>query len=401
MAAPYDWTALKGRWEAHAVALGKDPRELTRDELKRVPGFGNCFNTRASDKARGAMVFREAKATLFPEPVPQPVHPRGHRVRGVSSLIDSEGNLKAQWIKTDREKEQREEALKRILEELPALLPVRETVSAEPPRHASSDLLAIYPQGDPHCGEMAWREDAGDDFDLAIFERFQLRAAHYLASQGGRTKRAVLVSLGDYFHANNAKNRTPQSGHQLDVDSRYAKQIRVGVRTMICTIEALLAHHETVGVICQGGNHDPESSLWLSVAIDAYYHSEPRVTVDLSPAAFHYLRHGKCLIGVTHGDKTKPQDLEGIMAHDRAKDWSSTEHRMWLTGHIHHKTVHEFRSCTVESFRTMAARDHYAESHGYRSRRDAQKILLHAEHGEVARFVADYRFLQALEGEAA
>lgn len=394
---PYDWAAIRAAWESYAESCGKHPRDCTRDELKTaIPGFGHAVDTyKESSRERGARHFRDAKAELFPPSVPAPVHPRGHYLKGVSSFVDGEGNLRRQWIKTDKAKEAREDLLRRVIEEMPTLVPVRETVSASPPEHLSEDIMAVYPMGDPHVGMLAWHGDAETDFDLKTVERLMLAAAHYLATQGGPSKRAALINLGDYFHANDQTNRTPGHGHQLDVDSRYGKTIRVGLRIAICMIEVLLAHHETVDVFNAIGNHDKEPALWLAVALDAYFAKEPRVRVDLSAGAAAYLHFGKCIIGITHGDRLKFNELESTMAYDCREQWSETEHRYWYTGHIHHRSAQDFKSCTVESFRTLAARDAYAQGHGYRGRRDMQKILLHAEHGELARFIADHRLLEA------
>lgn len=83
---------------------------------------------------------------------------------------------------------------------------------------------------------------------------------------------------------------------------------------------------------------------------------------------------------------------------DRAKDWGETIHRYWYTGHIHHESKKEFPGCVVESFNTLAPADSYAHSGGYRARQNMKCVVLHKEHGEVARHTVSP---DMLEGEAA
>jgi hypothetical protein len=152
-------------------------------------------------------------------------------------------------------------------------------------------------------------------------------------------------------------------------------------------VETALAKHRTVTVFCEIGNHDDVGSLWLSHALAMYYEHNPRVTVETSPAKFHYYRFGKCLIGATHGDTGNPQRLQGVMAADRPEDWGATKHRVWLTGHIHTRTQVEFPGVMWETFRTLAPADAWARAAGYRSGRDMTSIVFHAEYGELGRHV--------------
>ena len=160
---------------------------------------------------------------------------------------------------------------------------------------------------------------------------------------------------------------------------------------MVDMIHLALKKYPEVEVINAIGNHDDHSAVMLSAFLSAYFSDEPRVTVQPTTAKFHYVKFGKCLIGVTHGDTIKHNDLGELMATDKAEDWGSTEHRMWFVGHIHHSRKTELRGCTVESFRTLAAKDAWHAAKGYRSGRDMNAIVLHKDYGEVARYRCDIR----------
>jgi hypothetical protein len=325
---------------------------------------------------------------------PTDVVPQGHNLKGVSTLVREDGTKALQWIKTAGEKERREEALKRILADLPATVPKRKGKIPRP-KGSDKDLLAVYPMGDPHIGCLSWLPETGESYDLTIAQRRHESAMRYLVTQGPPARQALIVNLGDYFHSDNSLNRTARAGNALDVDGRFAKVLRAGVNLFITMIDTALEHHRDVHVICATGNHDDHTSIMLSVALDCYYSNEPRVTVDMSPAKHRWYRFGKNLIGVTHGDTVKHGELEGVMASERARDWGETTHRFWYCGHIHTARLYEFRGCTVETFRTLASRDAYAVGAGYNAGRDMHRKTLHRDGGVRQTSIVDVGMLAA------
>jgi hypothetical protein len=165
--------------------------------------------------------------------------------------------------------------------------------------------------------------------------------------------------------------------------------MQVGLRALIHIIKRALEKHAEVIVRIVKGNHDPNSSFALALALDAYFHADERVRIDLSPAVHWYLPFGKVLLGVTHGDQAKARDLPGIMAADRPELWGASTFRRWLAGHVHHDRVEEFAGATVEYFRTLAGSDAWHAGMGYRAGRDMRCIVFHREFGEVERHRVD------------
>jgi len=238
--------------------------------------------------------------------------------------------------------------------------------------------------GDHHLGMLSWDKETGEDWDMDIAERMLCDAVDALVGLAPETDEAMIVNVGDFFHADNYEGTT-KSGHALDVDTRWSRLVRVGIRTMKRCIETALTKHARVRVINEIGNHDERTSIMLSLALLEFYSNDDRVTVDESPSPFHYYRFGKNLIGVTHGNRVKAADLPGVMAADRAEDWGATEFRRWITGHVHHDQTKEYRGCIVETFRTLAAKDAWHHASGYRSGRDMKCLVLHTDHGEILR----------------
>lgn len=309
--------------------------------------------------------------------------PDGYNIQGVSQYDP----VNRRWVKTNADKEWQMELFRQAVEVLCADVKPLPLIAA--PRHTESDLLNVIPMGDPHFGLQAWGRESGEDFDLKAAESLTLGAVDRLIQSCPKAETCIILPLGDIFHANDQKNVTPGHGHQLDVDSRYQKIMMVGVLTFRHAVIRALESHQKVVVRFVKGNHDPEASFGLAVAIAAFFHDNPRVTVDLSPSAFWYYKHGKTLIGATHGDTVRHEGLLGVMASDKAEWWGQTKHRYWYTGHVHSQNVREYPGVVCESFRTLAAKDAYASGHGYRAGRDMLCITHHVEHGEIERHRCD------------
>jgi hypothetical protein len=319
--------------------------------------------------------------------------PDGFRVKGTSTAYTADG-IAIQWVKTERDGNRAEEiareAIAVLTESVQGLAPLTAA-----PAYALPDILAVYPFGDPHVGLYTWAKECGNDFDLEIGRKLTLGAVDRLVSSAPPAETAILLLLGDVYHMNDQTNQTPAHRHQLDVDSRFVKVLQVGIETYRHAILRALQKHTRVIVKAVPGNHDPQAIWALAFTLAAYFSNEPRVEVDLGPSKFWYFKFGKVLIGSTHGDTAKHEQLGGIMACDRAEDWGVTKHRYWYTGHVHSKGVKELPGVVCESFRTLAAQDAYAAGHGYRAGRDMCCIVHHRDHGEIERHRCDVGMLEA------
>ena len=255
----------------------------------------------------------------------------------------------------------------------------------KPPNHYDADLLTVIPMGDPHFGLMTWAKEVGEDFDLKIAESLTFAAVDRLCSLTPSSETAMLLNLGDFYHADSSTNRTPQSGNALDVDGRFQLIAQVGLRAMVRCVRRLLEKHSKVIVRNNRGNHDPHQAFMLSLALEALFSNEPRVHVEMTPASFYYFRFGKTLIGSTHGDGAKLADLPLIMATDVPNDWAAATWRVWHCGHFHHDQLKDHPGCTVETHRTLATNDAWHKHAGYRSGRDMKAIIYSRDHGEISR----------------
>lgn len=318
--------------------------------------------------------------------VPEPFY-----VKRRSQFLDGDGNVKHEWLISEQDADAKKLMVQEALEAMAQNLP--KINARNKPDYVNADLMAVYPLGDPHIGMMAWGEESGQDWDLKIAEKYFCEVFDKLVKRAPACSEAVIVNLGDFFHADNLEAVTTRSGHSLDVDGRFAKMVRVGVKIIRQMIESSLQHHDKVRVINATGNHDDTSAMFLSVCLANIYENEPRVIIDTSPAPFHYFTWGNSLFGVHHGHSCKAERLPGVMAADQPKLWGASDYRYWLTGHIHHDTLKEYAGVTVESFRTLAAKDAYAAWGGYRAGQDSKALIVSKDGGIVERYIVNIKAL--------
>jgi hypothetical protein len=317
----------------------------------------------------------------------------------LSTLYDAEGNVTQQWVAEKPEAKAQAKAWQDYAKELTEGLPRVELIKPVP-KPNGKDLLAVYPVSDHHMGMLSWHEETGESYDLKKSEDLLVRATNYLLEASHHCQDALVTFMGDFMHYDSFEQVTPTNKNKLDSDTRFPKLVRAAIRSMRYVIESAAQVHKTVHVIVEVGNHDISSSIFLMEAMKNIYEDNPRITIDTSPKHFHYFRYGKNLIGTYHGHArtVKMQDLPGIMATDMAKDWGETAYRFWLTGHVHHDQVKDFKGCRVESLRVLPPNDAWAHQMGYRAQRDMKSIILDKSYGEVARHTINPERLRALKG---
>jgi hypothetical protein len=308
--------------------------------------------------------------------------PEGHTIKGVSALVGADGREVQRWVKT-READKASDNLDAIKDAF-CDLKGRATLGA-PAKAADADLLTLYPIPDLHFGGRAWAQETGENWDLDIAIKTVRECMGDLVSQSRPAQHAVLLGLGDLFHTNDRTNMTPRSGHILDVDGRWAKVYKAGTRVIVDLISLVAERHLEVEIRMLPGNHDPDASVTLSVALALYFEKHKRITVNDSPSMHYYRRFGKVLFGATHGHTMKPDAMAMMLAADCPEDWGKSKFRHLFFGHVHHEMAKEIGAVRVESFNSPAGRDAYAAAGGWRAGRSFQALTFHRERGEIGR----------------
>jgi hypothetical protein len=317
--------------------------------------------------------------------------PDTQSLRGVSTLYDAEGNVKAQWVKSQSDNADKASKLRAIFDGFIEQIPKAKPVNA--PTVAQNDLLNCYVITDYHLGMLSWGEETGDDWDTNIAEELLVNWFATAIKQAPKAETAVFAQLGDFLHWDGMDAVTPASKHLLDADTRFQKLVRVAIRVMRVVISRLLAKYPKVHIIAAEGNHDPASSIWLREWLSAFYADDPRVTVDVSPDPYYCVEHGKTSLFFHHGHKRKPTNVDAVFTSKFRDVFGRTKHSYAHLGHMHHRHQLETNLMVVEQHRTLAASDAYASRGGWISGRDAQVITYHAEHGEVGRIVVSSKMV--------
>lgn len=307
--------------------------------------------------------------------------PDGHVVKGESVLLDPDNRVLAKWIKT------REGAGEGLVDALKEAFDSYDGMAGTVPLPLvlNNDLLTVYPIPDLHFGMYGWAQECGADYDVEIASKIITESLNDLIERSAPSTKAVILGLGDHFHANDSKAATPGSGNRLDVDTRWARVFGLGARLTTLLVDMVARKHKYVEVKFLPGNHDPDSSMALTVALSLFYSKNDRIYVNDDPSIAWYYRFGKVLMGATHGHSMPPARMAMILANDRAKDWGETEYRHLFYGHFHRRTAEEIGPVIVESFASPAARDAWNANSGYRSGRRMTAITFHKDFGEISR----------------
>jgi hypothetical protein len=308
----------------------------------------------------------------------------GMHVNGVSSYVDSEGNVKGQWIKESVEEKSRLEALvkamKKTVKKFDSKPVIEKTVDISDRR-----IMVKYPFADAHIGLLAKKSEVGADWDLEKSKEVYLRAMQRLVDSAPNSEIGLILDLGDMVHVADSTGKTRWHGHVLDVDGNLEEIYEAALFIVTSMIDLALEKHDKVVFRKTIGNHDGDTSIALGVFLKQIYKNNPRVAIDAGSNLYWWYKWGKTLHFSTHGHTVKQKDLPEIVSHDCKSVWSDCDYVYVDTGHIHHQNVIETRSCICESHNSMVPGDSYNYGSGYRSGRLLKSIVYDIEHGEVCR----------------
>ncbi len=354
----------QGSGRKAATALGL-PKSTVNDTINRVRGYA---------AAKG----------YAPENGMTNEVPKTFNVKKVSTLHDSEGGIKAQWVIAEPEKVSIEEAVKAAVDVYKDTLPVFDAVTA--PETTYDDLLTTYVTNDLHLGALVAESETGEANNLELGIEQSKRAVEHLIRSAPESRCAIVLDLGDLTEARGYSNLTEKGGHLLDVSSRYPDVLRAAYELLSYFVGLALTKHEVVYFYNVGGNHDNHTSLAVREVMRVMFKDNPRVIVDDTPTPIKYHQHGATLLQFFHGDKMKMAAAGEVMAHDCMDIISQTKHRYGLCGHFHKDQVVDSRLSRTESFRSTTVLNEWATGHGFRGGLGTmQAITYSTDHGEVNR----------------
>ena len=246
-------------------------------------------------------------------------------------------------------------------------------------------LLVIDP-ADIHIGKLCDAFETGEDYNSQIAVQRVLEGVQGILdkSAGFHIDKILFVGGNDILHIDTPR-RTTTSGTPQDTDGMWYRNFLTAKQLYVEILEKLIALAD-VHFVFNPSNHDYTHGFFLADVIRTHFRKATNITFDCSLQHRKAYRYGENLIGTTHGDGAKQQDLPLLLATEFPQDWSLTKHRYVYMHHVHHKLSKDYQGVTVESLRSPSGTDSWHHRNGYQHAPKAiEGFLHHKKHGQIAR----------------
>ena len=250
----------------------------------------------------------------------------------------------------------------------------------------SGDHLLVVDPADIHIGKLCDSFETGNEYNSEIAVKRCLKGVDGILekSRGFNIDKIMFVGGNDVLHIDTPK-RTTTSGTPQDTDGMWYGNFLKAVE-LYKNILDKLSTIAPVHFVYNPSNHDYTNGFFLCQLIEAYYSNNDNITFDVDIKHRKYFRYGNNLVGTTHGDGAKMQDLPNLMAYESPKYWGLTKHHYFFTHHLHHKLSKDLIGCTIEALRSPSGTDGWHHRNGYTGVPKAvEGILIHKDFGQVAR----------------
>lgn len=247
-----------------------------------------------------------------------------------------------------------------------------------------SHLLVVDP-ADIHIGKLSTSFETGEQYNNQIAVKRVIEGVQGILDkvQGFNIDKILFIGGNDILHID-TPNRKTTAGTPQDTDGMWYECFLIAKQLYIDVLQMLLSVAD-VHFVFNPSNHDYTNGFFLADVIQTYFKDCNNITFDCSIAHRKYYVYHTNLIGTTHGDGAKQQDLPLLMAQE-SKHWSDTKHRYIYTHHVHHKTSKDFIGVTVESLRSPSGTDSWHHRNGYQHVPKAVEGFLHSkDNGQIAR----------------
>ena len=257
------------------------------------------------------------------------------------------------------------------------------------PKREDGHLLIINP-ADVHIGKFADSLETGDDYNIEIAkERVREGVKGILRNAEGFPIEKILFCIGnDILHTDNTMGSTTRLTPQ-DTDGKWFRHFTEALELYVEIVEMLI-QIAPVDCVHSMSNHDYMSGFHLAHALKSWYRNTDSVNVDADPKHRKYYSWKNSLIGLTHGDGAKLNNLPLHMAQEEPKMWAETKYRYWYLHHLHHKQRYKFMSSfdnigvTVEFLRSPSGSDSWHYQKGYTGSIKAVEGFIHNKYGQIA-----------------
>ena len=257
------------------------------------------------------------------------------------------------------------------------------------PKREDGHLLIINP-ADVHIGKFADSLETGEDYNIEIAkERVREGVKGILRNAEGYPIEKILFCIGnDILHTDNVGGSTTK-GTPQNTDGKWFKHFTEALELYVEIVEMLI-QIAPVDCVHSMSNHDYMSGFHLAHALKSWYRNTEAVNVDAEPKHRKYYSWKNSLIGLTHGDGAKLNNLPLHMAQEEPIMWANTKYRYWYLHHLHHKQRYKFMSSfdnigvTVEFLRSPSGTDSWHYQKGYTGSIKAVEGFIHNKYGQIA-----------------
>jgi len=252
-------------------------------------------------------------------------------------------------------------------------------------KHTDPHCMVFSP-ADIHIGKLCSSLETGESYDQQIAVKRVMDGLRGIInkSSGFSIDRIIFIAGNDILHTDTPR-RTTTSGTPQDTDGMWYDNFITAKKLLVEIIETLVQVAD-VEVHYNPSNHDYMSGFMLLDSISSWFRKHPQVMFNSDMSHRKYTVYGNNLLGMTHMDGAKPQDLPLLMAHEASAYWASCPHRYIYGHHIHHKTSKDYMSVCVETLRSPSGTDSWHHRNGYQhSPKAVEAFIHHKEHGQVAR----------------
>jgi hypothetical protein len=319
--------------------------------------------------------------------------------RGIKEATDEAGvddkDVKHGWLKTKEAslffknpnfKQEELNAIQKIKDEC-----IKE-VKAYAPKYRSIETiksndthLLVIDIADLHIGKLSSAFETGEDYNCQIAVK---RAKDGLQgildkSKGFNIDKVLFVAGNDILHTDNTR-RTTTGGTPQDTDGMWYDNFIMAKNLYIELLEKLISFAD-VEVVYNPSNHDLTHGFFLMQLIEAHF---AKSTINFNVNLLHRkaFKYGNNLIGTTHGDGAKIENLPLLLATEFPVLWSETKHRYIYSHHVHHKQSRDFVGVTFETLRSPSGTDSWHKKNGYCGVPKAvEGYIHHKEFGQIAR----------------
>jgi len=248
-----------------------------------------------------------------------------------------------------------------------------------------SYLLVLDP-ADIHIGKLCSAFESGETYNNQVAVKRVLDGVRGILQKVSSFKIDKILFIGgnDILHIDSPRRLTT-SGTPQDTDGMWHTNFLIAKQLYVDVLEILLTVAD-VHFTFNPSNHDYTNGFFLANVIETYFKNCENITFDCSIMHRKAYKYHTSLIGTTHGDGAKQQDLPLLMAVEFSKEWSETKHRYVYTHHVHHKTSKDYAGITIESLRSPSGTDSWHHRNGFQHAKKAVEGFLHSkDNGQILR----------------